>query len=245
MSVEPIEAALPDRDRCRGIRPSTITWDLQVDVADLRADRLGIEPVARVPRPSTFNSVGFLAKMIGQFSLDQHLEDLLDQTGQQPANASQRDAIIPCLVDQPSGHITEIATRCQHHSWRGHRLDRGLFLLRVAHSRAEPSTFRTRILHIAAQTATRGRKTYLNLDRNWPWTEQIADAYQRIRHALENPQPDSAGPALPDTGHKPDRTPSTHLQRAQKPGPPQTRPSGHSQRHPNPSTDCPDQSRLG
>ena len=49
---------------------------------------------------------------------------------------------------------------------------------------AEPATFRTRILHIAGQTATRARKLVLHLDAQWPWAAHAVAAYQRIRHAF-------------------------------------------------------------
>jgi len=49
---------------------------------------------------------------------------------------------------------------------------------------AEPDTFRTRVLHIAGQTATRARHLVLHLDAHWPWTSQAVAGYQRIRHAF-------------------------------------------------------------
>ena len=49
---------------------------------------------------------------------------------------------------------------------------------------AEPDTFRTRILHIAGQTATRARQLILHLDAQWPWTTQAVAGYQRIPHAF-------------------------------------------------------------
>jgi hypothetical protein len=49
---------------------------------------------------------------------------------------------------------------------------------------AEPATFRTRILHIAGQTATRARQLVLHLDAQWPWTPHAVAGYQRIRHAF-------------------------------------------------------------
>jgi hypothetical protein len=48
---------------------------------------------------------------------------------------------------------------------------------------AEPATFRTRILHIAGQTASRARQLILRLDAQWPWTAHAVAGYQRIRHA--------------------------------------------------------------
>jgi hypothetical protein len=49
---------------------------------------------------------------------------------------------------------------------------------------AEPATFRNRILHIAAQTATRARRLILRLDAHWPWSAHAVAGYQRIRHAF-------------------------------------------------------------
>jgi hypothetical protein len=49
---------------------------------------------------------------------------------------------------------------------------------------AEPATFRTRILHIAGQTATRARQLVLRLDAQWPWATHAVAAYQAIRHAF-------------------------------------------------------------
>lgn len=52
---------------------------------------------------------------------------------------------------------------------------------------AEPATFRTKILHIAGQTATRARQHYLHLDRTWPWVTNIVTAYTTIRRAFTIP----------------------------------------------------------
>ena len=52
---------------------------------------------------------------------------------------------------------------------------------------AEPATFRTRVLHIAAQHATRQRHLHLHLDQTWPWAKEIATAYTRIRTAFASP----------------------------------------------------------
>ena len=51
-------------------------------------------------------------------------------------------------------------------------------------AKAEPATFRTRVLHIAGQTATRARQLILHLDANWPWVAETVTGYQRIRHAF-------------------------------------------------------------
>ena len=52
---------------------------------------------------------------------------------------------------------------------------------------AEPATFRTKILHIAGQNATRARQHYLHLDRTWPWVTDIVNAYNTIRQAFTVP----------------------------------------------------------
>jgi hypothetical protein len=54
-------------------------------------------------------------------------------------------------------------------------------------AKAEPATFRTRVLHVAGQHATRGRQHFLHLDRHWPWAPHTAIAYQRIRQAFTVP----------------------------------------------------------
>jgi hypothetical protein len=51
-------------------------------------------------------------------------------------------------------------------------------------AKAEPATFRTQILHIAGQTATRARRLVLHLDAHWPRSTQAVAGYQRIRHAF-------------------------------------------------------------
>jgi len=51
-------------------------------------------------------------------------------------------------------------------------------------AKSEPCTFRTRILHIAGQNATRARRTLLHLDAHWPWAAHAVAGYQRIRHAF-------------------------------------------------------------
>jgi hypothetical protein len=51
-------------------------------------------------------------------------------------------------------------------------------------AKAEPDTFRARVLHIAGQTATRARRLVLHLDAAWPWAAHTAAGYQRIRHAF-------------------------------------------------------------
>ena len=46
---------------------------------------------------------------------------------------------------------------------------------------AEPKRLRQRLLHIAAKLVRHGRRTHLKLDRDWPWSEALAVAFQRLR----------------------------------------------------------------
>jgi len=46
---------------------------------------------------------------------------------------------------------------------------------------AEPKRLRQRLLHIAAKLVRHGRRTHLKLDRDWPWSEALAAAFERLR----------------------------------------------------------------
>ena len=46
---------------------------------------------------------------------------------------------------------------------------------------AEPKRLRQRVLHIAAKVVRHGRRTHLKLDRDWPWSDALAAAFQRMR----------------------------------------------------------------
>ena len=46
---------------------------------------------------------------------------------------------------------------------------------------AEPKRLRHRLLHIAAKLVRHGRRTQLKLDRDWPWSNALAAAFQRLR----------------------------------------------------------------
>jgi len=46
---------------------------------------------------------------------------------------------------------------------------------------AEPKRLRQRLLHTAAKLIRHGRRTQLKLDRDWPWAEALAAAFQRLR----------------------------------------------------------------
>jgi hypothetical protein len=54
-------------------------------------------------------------------------------------------------------------------------------------ARCEPATFRYRICAIAAKLTRTARVWTLHLDRDWPWTRQLANAFIRLRAA---PWPD-------------------------------------------------------
>ncbi len=46
---------------------------------------------------------------------------------------------------------------------------------------AEPKRLRQRLLHVAAKLVRHGRRTHLKLDRDWPWSQDLADAFTRLR----------------------------------------------------------------
>jgi hypothetical protein len=48
-------------------------------------------------------------------------------------------------------------------------------------ARAEPKTVRYRLLHVAARVTRHARQQRLRLQRTWPWTPQLLDAFTRAR----------------------------------------------------------------
>jgi Transposase DDE domain group 1 len=50
-------------------------------------------------------------------------------------------------------------------------------------ARCEPATFRYRIAGIAGRLTRSSRRTVLHLDRDWPWTRHLAEAFTRLRAA--------------------------------------------------------------
>ena len=51
-------------------------------------------------------------------------------------------------------------------------------------TRAEPKTIRYRLLHVAARLVTHAGEHIMRIDQNWPWRHDLANAYERLRHAL-------------------------------------------------------------
>jgi len=51
-------------------------------------------------------------------------------------------------------------------------------------AKAEPATLRYQLLHVAARIARRGRDLHLRIDETWPWRNQLAAAFGRLRTAL-------------------------------------------------------------
>jgi hypothetical protein len=47
----------------------------------------------------------------------------------------------------------------------------------------EPAALRYRLLHVAARLVHTGRRWHLKLDRDWPWAEDLANAFARLRAA--------------------------------------------------------------
>ena len=48
-------------------------------------------------------------------------------------------------------------------------------------ARAEPKRLRQRLLHVAAKLVRHGRRSHLKLDRDWPWSQALATAFNRLR----------------------------------------------------------------
>lgn len=46
---------------------------------------------------------------------------------------------------------------------------------------AEPKTLRYRLLHVAARITRHARQRFVRLQRSWPWTRQLLDAFTRVR----------------------------------------------------------------
>ena len=46
---------------------------------------------------------------------------------------------------------------------------------------AEPKRLRQRLLHIAAKLVHHGRRAHLKLDRDWPRSDALAAAFDRLR----------------------------------------------------------------
>jgi hypothetical protein len=48
-------------------------------------------------------------------------------------------------------------------------------------ARAEPKRLRYRLLHVAARLAFHARTAKLRLQANWPWANELADAFGRLK----------------------------------------------------------------
>lgn len=51
-------------------------------------------------------------------------------------------------------------------------------------AKAEPKTMRYRVLHVAAVLVRHGRGLILRLDKTWPWTNDLCEAFAKLRAAL-------------------------------------------------------------
>jgi hypothetical protein len=56
-----------------------------------------------------------------------------------------------------------------------------LLVLDADFARAEPKRLRYCLLHTAALIARRARRVHLRLAADWPWAQQLADAFERVR----------------------------------------------------------------
>jgi Transposase DDE domain group 1 len=50
----------------------------------------------------------------------------------------------------------------------------------TGHARSEPKTLRYRLLHTAARLTRGQRRRWLRIDRNWPWSTDLAAAFARL-----------------------------------------------------------------
>lgn len=50
-------------------------------------------------------------------------------------------------------------------------------------ARCEPAALRYRLLHVAARLVRTGRRWHLKIDRDWPWADDLAAAFARLRAA--------------------------------------------------------------
>jgi hypothetical protein len=51
-------------------------------------------------------------------------------------------------------------------------------------AKAEPKTMRYRVLHVAALLVHKSRGLILRLDKTWPWANDLAEAFARLRAAI-------------------------------------------------------------
>jgi Transposase DDE domain group 1 len=51
-------------------------------------------------------------------------------------------------------------------------------------AKAEPKTMRYRVLHVAAHLVHRSRGLILRLDESWPWVDELANAFVKLRAAI-------------------------------------------------------------
>jgi hypothetical protein len=51
-------------------------------------------------------------------------------------------------------------------------------------AKAEPKTMRYRVLHVAALLVHKSRGLTLRLDRTWPWVDELANAFVKLRAAI-------------------------------------------------------------
>ncbi len=120
VGVEAVEPPDMLRNGDRFERRVAVPRDLELDVADLRRDRLGRVAVPRVAAPTTGRVVTLIAKMLGQLDLHAGLEHGAQQRGQQPVSADQVNPLGPRPGDQGLGPLAHrrIRRRNQLHALR-------------------------------------------------------------------------------------------------------------------------------
>lgn len=47
--------------------------------------------------------------------------------------------------------------------------------------RAAPTRLRYALLHVAARIVKNGRRVYTNIQRTWPWVDDLSGVFERLR----------------------------------------------------------------
>jgi hypothetical protein len=79
---------------------------------------------------------------------------------------------------------------------------------------AEPKKLRYRLLHVAAQLTRGQRNTYIRIQQSWPWAEELAAAFERLRLI---PTPTRPAPAPSSTHQEPPGDTGRHAGRSTTP----------------------------
>lgn len=84
-----------------------MTWDINSYRTNVGCHRFRIRTVPRVARPSTLNSVPFIAERFGHLDFQAPPQHVSHQVGEQSALASQRDCLGPGLFNQAGSSVVQ------------------------------------------------------------------------------------------------------------------------------------------